>query len=232
MSKTFDKISDGLKVNFDRRPTDEFINFLNKYNTSNVDTTLSNLTDWASRSSADNLKNMGDYQFGVNASDAARREAENATYESYLKKLIPQYEGQIDRLQTRLLNMGLGVDTPAYQNAMASLEQNQNSALNDAAYQSVLAGQNAYTQDLNNQISAANFSNSAQQDYINQLLSALTNSKSSYDVATDKYNAGNNLAINKANAQNQSLTQKLKALDQGADGAGAIAAAIAAMMMA
>ena len=232
MSKTFNKISDGVKVNFDRRPTDEFVNFLNNYNTTNVDTTLSNLTDWANRSSANNLNKMGDYQFRVNASDLARKEAEDATYQSYLKKLLPQHEEQADRLQTRLLNMGLGVDTPAYQNAMAGLEQTQNSALNDAAYQSVLAGQNAYAQDLNNQIAAANFANSAQQNYINQLLSALTNSYSSYDVASDKYSAGNNLALNKANAQNQSLTQKLKALNQGADNGGSMAAAIAAMISA
>jgi len=212
--KAFGKVSDGLKVNFDRRPTNEYIKFLNNYNTANTDNTYSNLSDWASRAS-NNLDDMGGYNFKVNASEQARQKAENETFQNYLSKVLPAFEDQADNLQTRLLNQGIGVDSSAYRKALEGLAASQNATLSDGAYQAIEAGQNAYQADLNNQINAANFANNAQQDYINQLISALSGSASAYDVATDKYNAGNNLAINKANAQNNSLNQKLKALGMG-----------------
>lgn len=87
-----------------------------------------------------------------------------------------------------MANKGLGVGTEAYQRAMTDLQNTQNNALNQAAYQSVLAGQNAFSNSLNDEIKAANFSNNAQSQFINQLLSALQNSYSGYDVAMDKYN--------------------------------------------
>ena len=71
---------------------------------------------------------------------------------------------------------------------MNSLNQQQAGAYEQAAYDSISAGQNAYTNNLNNQIAAGNFQNSAQMLPINEVLSLLQNSKSGYDVAMDKYN--------------------------------------------
>ena len=220
--KVFDKVGDGLKVNFDGRPTKEYIKYLNNYDTSNADTAYENLGDWASRASA-NLSNMGDYNFNVDASQEAQKRVENETFKNYLGKILPSYERQIDDLQTRLLNQGIGVDTAAYRHAMGGLQSAQNSALNDAAYQAIAAGQNAFTNDLNNQIKAGSFANDAQQNYINQLISALVGNLSSYDVANEKYNVGNALSENKAKAQNNSLQNKLSALKIAVDGVSGLA---------
>jgi len=219
MSKSlnvFNKVSDGLKVNFDRRPTDQYIKYLNSYDTSNADNVYENLGNWASRASS-NLADMGGYTFDVNGSQDAQRRVEDATFQNYLGKILPSYESQRDALQTRLLNQGIGVDSAAYRSAMGALDAEQNAALNEGAYQAISAGQNAFTNDLNNQIAAANFANNAQQDYINQLISALAGNLSNYDIENEKYNVGNALAENKAKAQNNSLTQKLKALQTAVD---------------
>ncbi|MBQ8676868.1 MAG: hypothetical protein IJ529_00165 [Alphaproteobacteria bacterium] len=162
------------------------LNYLKNYNTANYDTTLNNLTSYAANASA-NLNNMGSYNFGVSASDDARQRAETAQFNAYTNMLSPQFANQTDDLQARLLNQGLSVGNPAYQRAMTDLQNNQNSALTNAAYQAVEAGQNAYSQSLNDQISAAGFTNSAQSGYINQLLSALQNSVSGYNNAMNIY---------------------------------------------
>ena len=232
VSSAFDKVSDGLKVDYDRRPTDEYINYLNNYNTANADNVYNNLSSWAARASQ-NLNNMGDYNFSVSQSDEARKRAEQATLDKALSSILPAYESQRDDLQSRLLNQGIGVDSNAYRRAMESLNEAQNSAINDAAYKALEAGQNAYTTDLNNQIAAANFANSAQQDYINQLISALEGTLSSYDVANEKYTAGNNLAEAKAKAQSESLQNKIKLLTKAMEsGAKAISSGAGSAMMA
>ena len=214
--KLFDKVSDGMKVSYNSRPTEDYVRFLNGYDTSNVDNTLANLSSWANRASA-NLQNMGDYTFNVGGDVLEKQRVENETYQNYLSKILPMYESAADDLQTRLINQGIGTDSAAYRNAMSTLLAAQNAALNDAAFNAIEAGENAYTTDLNNQIAAGTFANAAQQSYIDQLLSALTNAHSAYDVATDKYSAQNNLAQNQATAQNQSLGHKLNALKIGAD---------------
>jgi len=214
--KLFDKVSDGMKVSYNSRPTEDYVRFLNGYDTSNTDNTLANLSTWADRASA-NLQNMGDYTFNVGGDVLEKQRVEDATYQNYLSKILPLYNSAADDLQTRLINQGIGTDSAAYRNAMSTLLAAQNAALNDAAFNAIEAGENAYTTDLNNQIAAGGFANAAQQSYIDQLLSALTNSHSAYDVATDKYAAQNNLAQNQANAQNQSLGHKLNAIKIGAD---------------
>ncbi|MBE6467065.1 MAG: hypothetical protein E7004_00525 [Alphaproteobacteria bacterium] len=166
------------------------LNYLNNYNTSNYDNTLNNLTSYASNAS-NQLSNMGDYNFSVNASDEARNRAEQATYQSYVDKLQPQFAAQMSELHTSLANKGIPVGSQAYLNAMGSLNASHNSALNQAAYQSVTAGQEAYSNSLNDQINSASFANDAQSNYINQLLQALQNSYSGYDIAMDKYNIQN-----------------------------------------
>ena len=164
----------------------EILNYLNNYNTANYDTTLNNLTAYAANAS-NRLAGMGDYQFNVAASDDARQRAEQAVYQSYVDKLQPQFANQTSDLAASLANKGISVGSEAYSRAMTDLQNNQNNALNQAAYQSVLAGQEAYSNSLGDQIASAGFSNTAQSSYINQLLQALQNSYSGYDIAMDKY---------------------------------------------
>lgn len=177
------------------------LNYLKNYNTTNYDNTLNNLTNYAANASQ-NLSNMGNYNFNVAASDGARQRAEQSTYNSYAELMQPTFANQTNDLQARLANQGLAVGSEAYQRAMTDLQNNQNNSLQQAAYQAVLNGQNAYSQSLQDQISAASFGNSAQSNYINQLLSALQNSISGYTNAMNQYNvqhgADNRIAQNQA----------------------------------
>ena len=179
----------------------EVLQYLNNYNTTNYDNTLKNLTSYAAEASSQ-LGNMGNYNFSVNASDDARSRAEQATYQSYVDKLQPQFASQMSDLHTSLANKGIAVGSEAYMRAMSGLNASHNNALNQAAQQSVLAGQEAYSNSLNDQINSATFANDAQSNYINQLLQALQNSYSGYDIAMDKYNIKNKgetrIGINKA----------------------------------
>ncbi len=166
------------------------LKYLKNYDTSNYDNTLNNLTSYASNAS-EQLSNMGNYNFGVEASDEARQRAEQATYQSYVDKLQPQFASQMSELHTSLANKGIPVGSQAYLNAMGALNSSHNAALNQAAYDSIQAGQSAYSNSLNDNIQAATFSNNAQSDYINQLLQSLQNSYSGYDIAMDIYNIQN-----------------------------------------
>lgn len=218
-------MSGGKKVKYDFTPYNQYLDYLKNYDTSNVDTTLGNLTSWASNASQNLGDQFGNYTFNVEASDAARQAAQDAVYNQYMERLQPQFQQQTDDLQTRLVNQGLGVGTEAYQRAMSDLLQEQNKATNQAAYQSVLAGQNAYTQDLQNQIAAGSFGNQAQQAYINQLLSALTGSASGYENQQNIFSVGtgkSNLQYqkDKANAASKSrFGSSLGSLAGGAIGA-------------
>lgn len=201
------------------------MNYLKNYNTANYDATLNNLTAYAANAS-NQLNNMGNYNFNVNASDAARQRAEQASFQSYNNLMAPQLANQTNDLQARLLNQGLAVGSQAYQRAMNDLQTNQNNALTQAANQAVLSGQNAYSQSLQDQINAASFSNSAQSNYINQLLNALSKSVSGYDNAMNIYSIQN--GIDNRIAQNQATNAK----EQQAMGNEFLNAAITAAMFA
>lgn len=183
----------------------EILKYLNNYDTTNYDNTLKNLVSYAANAS-NQLSNMGDYNFSVDGSDAARQRAEQATYQSYLDKLQPQFANQTSDLQTSLANKGISIGSEAYSRAMSDLQDSQNAALNQAAYQATLAGQDAFSNSLSDELRAAGFTNAAQTSYINQLLQALQNSYSGYDIAMDKFNvqygADDRIANNRAaNAQ-------------------------------
>lgn len=182
-------MSKSKKVKYDMSPYNDYISYLKGYDTSNVDNTLSNLTGWAEDSSAQNLMNMGDYNFSVDGSDDARQRVENTMFDSMAGKLNSQFERQSEDYATMLQNQGLPVGSEAYERAMGDLQSTQNSALAQAAYSSVLGGQNAFSQSLNDEIKSADFSNSAQQAYINQLLSALNGSTSGYDHQKNLFGA-------------------------------------------
>lgn len=201
MSKAFGKIlgAGGASTSMLGSERD-ILNYLNNYDTTNYDTTLNNLTNYAANAS-NQLGSMGNYNFSVNASDAARQRAEQAAYQSYANRLAPQFANQTADLAATLANKGLSIGSEAYSRAMTDLQNTQNDALNQAAYQSVLAGQNAYSNSLSDQINSANFANQAQSNYIRQLIAALQNSYSGYDIAMNKYNIQN--AADRRIAQNK-----------------------------
>ena len=213
-------------VTMDTTPWNNYLSYLKSYDTSNVDNTLNNLTTWAEDASTNLGDTMGNYTFNVNASDAARQQAQDATYQAYVDRLTPQFERQTSDMQSRLANQGISVGSEAYQRAMGDLQDNQNEALNQAGYQSVLAGQQAYNQDLQNQIAAGQFGNQAQQAYIAQLLSALTGSASGYEnqqnifsVGSSKSNVDYQNALAKAAAKGGGLGSTIGSLGGAAIGA-------------
>jgi hypothetical protein len=73
---------------------------------------------------------------------------------------------------------------------MSDLQDRQNAAVNQAAYQSVLNGQNAFTQSLGDEVTAGQYGNAAQQAYINQIYSLLQGSPSEYENQQNIYAAG------------------------------------------
>ncbi len=163
-----------------------YTNYLKNYNTANYDNTLNNLTQNALNMSQ-NLSSMPAYNFSVEGSDAARQRAEEATFASVADKVIPQYQQLQEDMATNLVNQGIPVGSEAYQRAMGSLISSQNNALTDAAYNSIVAGQNAYSNSLSDAINTATFGNTAQQNYIAQILSLLENSVSGYQKNLDLY---------------------------------------------
>lgn len=163
-----------------------YMNYLKGYNTSDYDQTLRNMTADAA-SMSNNLQALPEYKFGVDASDTARQQAQEATYQSYADMLTPQYQQQMNDMQTRLVNQGIPVGSEAYNRAIGSVQSGINSALNQAAYNSVSAGQNMYSQSLEDNIKSSEFSNNARQSYIDQIKSLLDGSVSGYDNALNLY---------------------------------------------
>ena len=214
------------KVSYDGRPANDYVNYLSQYDTSAADNTLNNLTNYA-QTSSNNLNNMGDYTFNVDGSDAARMRAENAIYSSMLDKLNPQFERQQADYSTMLQNKGIPVGSEAYERAMGDLQEKQNDALNQAAYASVMGGQNAYSQSLNDQINAGNFGNQAQASYIAQILAALGESPSAFDIQGDIYAVRSNKAANDYTAKQQTAANRLSLINSLLGAAGKAAGAAA-----
>lgn len=229
MSKSLGGVAVGglfgsTKAKVDSSPTNNLISYLNNYDTSNSDAVLSNLAKNAYNQSQ-KLGDMGDYNFSVEASDEARKRAEDAQFNSYMNYMQPQFDRQTSDLATSLQNKGLAVGSEAYQRAMNDLQDNQNRAINQASYDATTAGQNAYSQSLADSINAGNFGNTAQLSYINQLLAQLEGTQSSYDVAMDKYAAQNNLASQRYAAEQQAINNRIAIMNSLIQaGAGAAAA--------
>lgn len=194
-----------------------YMNYLQNYDTSNYDNTLNNLTSKAYDLSS-NLSAMPEYQMSVSASDEARQRAENATYQSYLDKLQPQFEQQTADLETALANKGLAVGSEAYQRAMSDLQDSQNQALNQAAYQSVLNGQSAYSNSLYDELKTAQFNNNAQQSYIDLIHNLLNGSVSGYDNQSNLY-ALRSGTQNRINQSRQGAFNNIMNIASGAVGA-------------
>lgn len=177
-----------------------YLNYLGNYDTLNYDNTLKNMTGQAFDMSK-NLSRMPEYQFSVNGSDDARQRMENAVYQSAVDKLNPQCQQQRADLETSLANKGISVGSEAYQRAMNNLQQKQNEALNQAAYQSIAAGQGAYSQSLNDSINSANFNNNSQLNYIQQIKALLEGSVSGYQNQANLYNVNKNVENRQTSAR-------------------------------
>lgn len=216
MSKSVGKVVGSLTgtkgIKYDSTPANNYMSYLQNYDTSKTDDTLSNLQQYALNQSQ-NINNMGDWTFNAGASDEARQQAQEATYNSYMDYLNPQFERQTADYSTMLQNKGLPVGSEAYERAMSDLQDRQNAAVNQAAYQSVLAGQQAYTQDLQNNIAAGNFGNSAQSAYLAQILGALGESPSEYDIQGNIYAVGSNKAQNEYTAKQQTAANRLSLIN-------------------
>ena len=211
MSKSIGKVFGNSSVN-DYGYERDYVDYLKNYNTGNYDNTQSNMTATALNMSQ-NLGNMPEYNFNVNYSDDARRQAEEATFNSYAAKVVPQYQQQTADLHTSLINQGIPVGSEAYQRAMSGLQSSQNAALNQAAYQSVLNGQNAYSQSLADSINAAQFNNTARQNYIAQIQSLLNGAVSGYDNMANLYNAQQGIEARKTNANQSGWNNLFKTVD-------------------
>lgn len=209
-------------VQQDTTPYKNYLNYLGNYDTSNADTVLNNLTDWAANSSANNLNNMGDYTFSVNGSDEARQRMEDALYNSAVDKLTPQFERQTSNYATMLQNQGIPVGSEAYNRAMGELEEKQNDSLRQAAYQSIINGQDAFSQSLNDEVNAGSYGINAQQAYIRQLLGALDGSPSEYENQQNVYAAG----TAKSAADFQNAKAKAAAKGGGLGGFGSLLGAV------
>lgn len=183
---------------------------LNSVDTKDYDNVLKNFQTTANNMSGN--PNLGNWTWSVDGSDDARRRAETAVFQSYMDRTKPIYQQQTDDLQTRLANQGLTPGSEAYQRAMTDLQNNQNNATNQAAYAATLAGQNAFSQSLNDSLSAGNFANNAQGNYINQIWNLLQNSMSGYDknmqmanLVSADYNQQQQAKQAKKNATNQMI---------------------------
>lgn len=152
---------------------------LNKVDTADYDNVNKNFQQLANTMSGNS--NLGNWTWSVDGSDDARQRAEQATWASYLDKTRPIYQQQTDDLQARLVNQGLAPGSEAYERAMTDLQNNQNDAMNQAAYAANLNGQNAFSQSLADSLASANFGNNAQGQYVNNIWNLLSNSMSSYD---------------------------------------------------
>ena len=208
MSKSIGKIlgAGGASTSYNQAENDA-LNYLKNIDTSLADKTYDNFAQYGYDLSQ-TLNNRPDYIYSVDGSDEARQRMENAVYNSYVDKLTPQFEQQTSNLQTRLANQGLSVGSEAYQRAMSDLQDSQNSALNQAAYTAVNAGQDSFSNSLRDAISSAGFTNSARQLPINEIYSLMKNSPSAYENNMNIYSiqnqAENRINQNKAyNSQAQ-----------------------------
>lgn len=210
MSKAIGSVL-GTNVKANTSPAQNYLDYLKTLNTSYADNATNAMGAEAERL-ANGLESLPEWQMSVDASDAAAQRAENAVYQSYVDKLSPLHAKQTQDLETRLANQGLSVGSEAYQRAMADLQSSQNNALNQAAYQSVSAGQNAFNQSFSNALSAANFTNNARQNYINSIYNLLQNAPTEYEKQMNIYATQTAMAAQKAQAKQQSFNNTVGAL--------------------
>ena len=83
----------------------------------------------------------------------ADKQAADSVFKAFSDRYQPVFERQSNHLQDRLVNQGIPVGSEAYSRAMSDMSQTQNDALQQAAYQSVQAGQQARNNEIANKLS-------------------------------------------------------------------------------
>lgn len=83
----------------------------------------------------------------------ADKQAADSVFKAFSDRYQPVFERQSNHLQDRLVNQGIPVGSEAYSRAMNDMSQTQNDALQQAAYQSVQAGQQARNNEIANNLS-------------------------------------------------------------------------------
>ncbi len=186
----------------------KFSNYLDGLDTSTVDNTYKNVANNAYALSSQ----LPNYVYSADGSDEARQRMENAVYNQAADKLNKQFSLDAADLNTRLQNQGLAVGSNAYQNAFSTLQDSQYDALQNAAYNSIIQGQSAFSNSLNDMVTAGNFTNNARQLSLSEILQSLQNSISGYQVQKDKFNAWNT-ASDQITEQGQRSSQGLTLKD-------------------
>jgi hypothetical protein len=103
-------------------------------------------------------------------SDQARQHAEDAVYSSASRYLDPQFNQREDATRTRLINQGVTEGSEAWNNDMAQLERDKEQAYGDARDRAVMAGGAEASRSLSDDLSRANFSNTAESQRYAQAL--------------------------------------------------------------
>ncbi len=91
---------------------------------------------------------LGNLFGGTNAD----KKAEESVFNAFSERNEPIFEQQTNSLADRLKNQGIPVGSEAYSRAMTQLNQDQNDARQQASYQSVLAGQQARNNEIQNNL--------------------------------------------------------------------------------
>ncbi len=112
---------------------------------------------------------------------AARQEAQNAVYDNAMSQMQPQWERQQDELYQTLADRGLPAGSEAFNSAMSQFNEDRNRSMQQAAYQSVQAGNQAASSELQNELAARQQGVSEavtrRQVPFNELQAALSNSQ-------------------------------------------------------
>lgn len=90
------------------------------------------------------------------AAQAAQANGQNASYQSAMGYLTPQFSQQQESLDAQLANQGLAPGSQAWNNAQANLARNQTFAQQQAINQAQLTGSQIGTQNLQNQLAGIN----------------------------------------------------------------------------
>ena len=162
------------------------MNYYQNLDTSLADSVVHNL----SNAGVDISQNLTDRISSVMGDETARQEAILANFNAYQELMRPTFETQTNDLHTRLLNQGLGVGNEAYQQAMNDLNQTQNLALNQAAYNAVNLGNEAYNDSIELALKNANLNNNVRNSEIAELYKLMGITTSDEERQNKLYNLG------------------------------------------
>lgn len=131
-----------------------------------------------------NTEGLPGYAGPVNHGDLSglANQATQASYNSQMSMLEPQYAQQQEQTKNELANQGLAADSEAYQNAMGNLNRQQDWSRTQAANNATLQGMQYDNQLFNQGVSNAYLQNQAQQGGFQQALTL-------HDQPLNEYNS-------------------------------------------